>query len=586
MLTFYEGLAIFAVGLTAFYLVSLLTSRTKKKQKPWFNSNRMLLQICIILLIMFSFTPLLLFMGGPRPSWFFIFLVITFIVSCVTVNAYRSWKLALLTNTIIAAIVVLSIFSSMGAVGHGSFMLGDGFDIASEFILRDGNFENAWLNEPYFRFFPATSTLYALLSITSGVNISTSFLLLGVIQTVLLTIIITLIVKFFSNNPTIALLALPFILSNPRLGIWMPHASLLSLLFAALLIYFIVLRFNPARQRNMDRYFVVLLFLLGLSSVVNHSAGPLAITLFIGGLVVFEGLNRKLKRPKALSLHYSGRILVLFLVITLAYWAYTYAFYSMVPRVTSTFGWLWNFLHTGEPVHAYLPQQTLQSPIEAYCWAVPLALVTAFALLWFKELFKKTELPSSKDSYTNLIPVAIAFLSIPLIIFSFIVKLATTYASSERYLSASVYLLVLLISPIIVKKMLNRKLASIFVISSLVALLFVGATSYTWNIDRIVGKTVYEDELILGKISSMIDNSTCVYTTNSYLISRLALDNVTFNQGNPLMFNSILQGQTMPKSDPAFMTTVYIYDPAIMGILSDQNVSVVYQSSRYIAFTP
>ena len=123
-------------------------------------------------------------------------------------------------------------------------------------------------------------------------------------------------------------------------------------------------------------------------------------------------------------------------------------------------------------------------------------------------------------------------------------------------------------------------------ISSLVALLFVGATSYTWNVDRIVGKTVYEDELILGKISSMIDNSTCVYTTNSYLISRLALDNVTFNQGNPLMFNSILQGQTMPKSDPAFMTTIYIYDPAIMGVLSDQNVSVVYQPSRYLAFTP
>jgi len=525
-------------------------------------------------------------MQGPRPLWFFILLVLTFIVSCIVVNAYQSWKLALLVNTIIATTVALSIYSSIGAVGYGSSSLSDGFDVAAKFILRDTSFINAWVNEPYFIFFPATSTLYALLSMISGVNVSTSFLIIGVMQTVLLTIIITLIVKFSSSDPTIACLALPFVLSNPRLGVWAPHPSLLSLLFAALFVYFIFLRFNPAKQGHLDKSFVLLLILLDLSSVVNHTAGSITIALFIGGLVVFEILQRKLKRLRILNLCHAGRIFILFLVIALAYWASTYAFYSIVPRVLITLGALWNFLHTGQPIYVYTPKQTLRSPIEAYCWAVPVALVAAFTLLWFKGLFKKAEFSSSKDLYINMIVVAIGVLSVPTVLFSFLVKLATTAASSERYLSAPVYLLMLIASPLIVAKMSNRKITSILMISSLVVLLFIGATSYTWSIDSVIGKTVYEDELIGNKLGSMIDNNTCVYTANGYVIIHLVLNNMAVKGGNPSVFNQMSQGKTTPKSDPASEVTIYICDPKIMETLSDQNVNVVYLSTRYVAFTP
>jgi hypothetical protein len=586
MSTFYEALVAFAVGMTVFYFICLLTPKIKKKKEPWLRPTRMLLLTCLVFLMMFSLTPLLVFMQGPRPLWFFIFLVLTFIVSYVTVNAYQSWKLALLANIIIAATTALSIYSSIGAVGRGSLWLGDGFDAASEFILRDGSFENAWLNEPYFRFFPATSTSYALLSMVSGVNVSTSFLVMGIVQTVLLTVVITLMERFFLSDPNIACLALPFILSSPRLGVWQPHASLLSLLFAALLIYFIVLEFNPAKRGRSDRNFVVLLILLGLSSVVHHTEGSIAITSFIGGLVVFEILHRKLKRHIILNWHHAVRILTLFLVITLAYWANTYAFYSMVPRVMSTFDGIWNFLHTGQPVYAYTPKQTLRSPIEAYCWAVPLAIVTAYALLWFKGLLKKIELSPSKDSYINLILVAICFFSITLVLFSFLAKLATTAASSERYSSAPAYLLMLIASPIIISKMNNRKLTSILVISSLVVLLFIGATSYTWSIDSVIGRTVYYDELIGGKLSNMIDNNTCVYTTNSYLTTHLALNNITFKQGDPKVFDTMMQGKTVLKCDPTSKVTLYVSDPRIMGALGEQEVNVIYMSSSYVAFTP
>lgn len=588
MLSFYEALVISAVGLTIFYLLCLLLPHKKDASKPLLQPNRWLLLICAAVLLLFSLSPLALSMQGPRPLWFFVFLVVTFIISYVTVIVYRSWKLALLVNVLIAATFTLSIFSALGAADGGTALLSDGFDIGAKYIMRDGNFTNAWLNEPYFQFFPATSTIYASLSLVADLNVSTSFVILGILQTALFATVITLFLKFFSGSPAIAALALPFILSSPRLGVWQPHASFLSLLFAAMLIYLLLLRLAPTGKEFGGKIFPVLFVLLGVSSIVHHTSGALFVVVLIGAMIMFEIIHRRLHRQALLDWWYGGRVLSFFLVLALAYWVYTFALYSMVPRVRNTVNGLIDFLLTGNPVYNYTPKQTLESPIQAYSWAVPVAIVTAFAIVSLIQYFKKSGFSvTPKKQYTNLVLVSAAAVSIPIVLSAFAFKLATTAASSERYFSASVYLLILFASPLIIQKMANTKIMKSLVFCSIVGLLFIGATSYTWNIDSVVGETIDVSESTGVMLSKMVADDTTIYSKNPYIITQLDLNgNLTFREGTSKVFDDLQQGENIFKADPKSHSTLYVSDPSTLQAVNATEINVLYASGRYDVFSP
>ncbi|MCW3982391.1 MAG: hypothetical protein NWE96_00170 [Candidatus Bathyarchaeota archaeon] len=586
-LSFYEALVLFAVALTFFYLLCLLLPHKKDPNVPILKPNRGLLLICGIILGLFCLSPFMVALQGPRPMWFFVFLVITFIVSYVTVFAYRSWKLALIVNVLITSVFSLSIFSALGAMNGGTAFVSDGFDIAAKYIIRDGNFGNAGLNEPYFEFFPATSTLYATLSINSGLNVSASFVILGVLQTALFAAVITVLLKFFSESPIIAVLAVPFILSNPRLGVWQPHASFLSLLFGTLLIYLLLLRITPAPNAYSGKIFPFLFVLLGFSSVAHHTSGAMFIVALICGLIIFEIAHRKLSHQPLLNWRYAARLLSFFLVLALAYWIYTFALYSMLPRVRNTINGLWDFLQTGNPVYNYLPKQTLESPIQAYSWAVPVAIAASFILFSIIQyLRKKAVIFAPAKQYTNIFLVSAVAISIPLIISAFAFKLATTAASSERYFSAAPYLLLLLAAPLIIQKMSNTKLAKSLVFCSVIVLLLVGATSYTWNIDNVVGKPVALSESTGIFLSSVVADNSTIFSENPYLTSQIALNgNLAIKEGRATVFNDLTHGHTM-QADSSSKATIYLSEKSTTQAINLTQVNVLYASGQYHVLSP
>jgi hypothetical protein len=133
----------------------------------------------------------------------------------------------------------------------------------------------------------------------------------------------------------------------------------------------------------------------------------------------------------------------------------------------------------------------------------------------------------------------------------------------------------------------TRRIVNIVTILSLVALLFIGSTSYTWNIDKIIGRTVYDDELIGLNVSGMVANDTAIYSENSYLVTQLTLNsNITFKDYGSYIFGDLQQGAASPQTDPASTTTIYVSDNNTLQALNNQSINVVYTSSRYDVFTP
>jgi len=135
---------------TIFYFICLLFSKSRDSARLQIKPTKLLLILYFIFLALFALTPVLLFAKAPRPLWFFILLVFTYITSYFTATAFRSWSLTLVANLINVVVVSILIYTSLGTfTSFGT----DGFNVGDAVILRDGSFDRAYPYEPYFWLF-------------------------------------------------------------------------------------------------------------------------------------------------------------------------------------------------------------------------------------------------------------------------------------------------------------------------------------------------------------------------------------------------------------------------------------------------
>jgi hypothetical protein len=439
-----------------FLALCKLSSGPEVKEKNSSLLNRLTMILYTVFLIISGFS----IASAQRVlAWTYAWAVLVAVTSvCVLLSAKLQKNLLLLTLSLPTLIMA----TSLAINGLMPLTSDEGvYSMYAFTILKDGKWDPFKLPgvNPYYQFFPVISFIEVGVSQVSGLDILYGVHpLLVLCLTFLITLTIySLVKKMLPGKKTLAVLAPLFFLSSPPISTLAFIPQNVSVAFYLIVAVFLMGSVDRATHKS-DLISISLLSLIG---VISHATFPLLFLTSMAVLMMIRA-SKLTKFPRIAS-----GMLRIVSVITLAYWAFTYALHYMVGVGTSIlysfaefFGGESKVFSSGEALYLYAnaPQGL------AFVWAFLPALAAV-------SIFLVVVSVRAKRSALELFSISLGFLGLLMLVAGFVLRSSHLM---HRYMYTGYFLLFPASALVLEKIVSRRKVINIMA----VALLMVIVVSY------------------------------------------------------------------------------------------------------------
>lgn len=326
---------------------------------------------------------------------------------------------------------------------------------------------------PYYSLIPALPIDMSLLSIVTGAPAYTSYVILGIALSTALTLGIYVAIRKLTKDDLAAWLGAFILLSTPRLGVIGVIPQNISMAITAVFLLLLMMRLNKINLKH----FVLFIFLL-FGSLIYHSNGALITLAMLFSVIgitmivpaIAPNLSNKMDIRSSVAYRLKPLLLVA-IVVTLAYWSYNETAFSTISQDA---GKLSISISNSTAVSTYVPPESRSEggEIFAFSWALPLAISSAFVLVYLLQSFQKG--PSILAGNRYWISLCAAILATSFGLVGFVSFVHNPEAANDRYMSVISYFLALVPSSTVLALILRSskiyRLACLGIIASSVAI--------------------------------------------------------------------------------------------------------------------
>ncbi len=545
--SFQELLIVFSISIFAFVLFLILISKKNfgnsiiqklsSLRSPLFL--KILYRVHFSLIVLFLVIAVYSYLFGLRPSLYYAVFVSLFLTSVLLVLTSGLGKKRLITRTLLATVVVISLVQCLLPIAENRFII-YGSDqwrdiFATKLITEQGNFATAGEFSSGYYSIPLFSVFNAVITLFTG-NVQVSFaVFLGALSIIMALMIYYILLKL-SGSQLASVLGIFIFLSTPRTALLQAVPSLVSLVLGAVLISLFI-----EYARKPRRSIFLPMVLVASSALIFHPIGIIAVILICVGFILFHFVGvAKQSYPQS---NIILGLFVLLCLLSIAYWSLNNPIFISILNPLER---LLRSIPSSIGGSVYTPRYFVSaSVIFSFVWALPVGISAAYTMTSLYDLIRgrKTGNASGKN-VLNLFPVIIGVIGLPLIIVAFVSVINAPEASVERYINEIAYLFLVFASAIICSKLINSKLklAAVGIICLLSVSIYIGAGSPDWapieNPSFGAIFTTYTGYVEANTITRYLPDNIGIYTDYDIPLDGVArMANVSFSV--PVSFQTV-----------------------------------------------
>jgi len=462
------------------------------------------------------------------------------------------------------------------------------------FIMNSGSYRNApGLETGFYGFIPLFNVLNVAVTEVTGFPVSLTFIVLLVILSLIFALSFYALLMILTGKTFVALIAILFFVSVPRLALDQSLPSTASISLGVLLIFLLL---KGALNRNLVRSVLLTIAIMVFAVSVFHPMGAIPI-LVICPIILVLNLLIPDARLNSQSLSFVRGVFIISLTISVTYW------FADAQVFAGVINPLLKFLHTllgfGQGPSVYSPQYFGGGyEIFSIAWAVPVSISAAFLimLLWSARAKMRRSMLANfsqhfffASSLAGLLLVGVAFISI----------LASPGAAVERYINVPAYAFLVFPASLVLGQLLSSRKKVIVCLSILVFLvsLVVGMSSPDWapfeNPTFGAVRFTYSSSREVNTLARILPNNSRLYEDHDIPLAEMAeLGNVSFitdksYQTTRSVIDLFRQNQ-FASNDVKYENAIIVLkiDEIVDQNILSKHVNIIYSSGRHVVISP